>query len=348
MAIPRIFVSSTCYDLSEIRDNLYSFIENLGYTPVFSDKNDVFYHPDLHSHESCIKEIETCQIFILIIGGRFGGKYVYNTDKSIVNAEYDAAKKLNIPIFTFIKRETHEDHRFFISNRSKKPELYRELNYPAIDKQETAIKIFEFIDEVRKSDINNAYFTFEFAKDIRETLKKQFAGLFYDFLWSRTKEKEFEKTNKLLSNLTALGKKTEDIIENIYKTVDEKDAQKNINKFETELKARKFYYKILSRFSVNVPKGEDIDILKKINKKDKWYDYLAKGKKFEIQKNLEYDGYTGTLLVHVSTNRGIVIEVTEGEIRPEDIEINGLLSNYFESVKSLSPENLSKVLNDLE
>ena len=348
MAIPRIFVSSTCYDLSEVRDNLYSFIENLGYIPVFSDKNDVFYHPDLHSHESCIKEIETCQIFILIIGGRFGGKYIYDTEKSIVNAEYEAATKLNIPIFTFIKRETHEDHRFYISNKRSKPELYRELNYPAIDKQETAIKIFEFIDEVRKSDINNAYFTFEFARNIREILKKQFAGLFYDFLWNRKKENEIEKTNKMLTNLTALGKKTEDIIENIYKTVDKKDAQKNINKFETELKARKFFYKITSRFGISVPKVNAIDILKKVNKDEKWYDYLAKSKKFEIRKNLEYEEFTGTLLVHIGTNKGIVLEVNEGEMRPEDLEINNLLTQYYESVKLLSPEELYEILTDLE
>jgi len=348
MATPRIFVSSTCYDLNEVRDNLYSFIENLGYVPVFSDKNDVFYHPDLHSHESCIKEIESCQIFILIIGGRFGGKYVYDTEKSIVNAEYEAAKKLNIPIFTFIKRETHEDHRFFVKNRSKKPELYRELIYPAIDNQETAIKIFEFIDDVRKSDINNAYFTFEFARNIREILKKQFAGLFYDFLWNRTKEKELEKTNKLLSNLTALGKKTEDIIENIYKTVDEKGAQENINKFEIELKARKFFYKITSRFSISVPKGDSIDILKNTSKDDKWYDYLAKSEKFEIRENQIFDDSTGTILVHIGTNKGAFLEVTEGEMKPEDTSTNDMLSDYYESVKLLNPEELSKILNDLE
>lgn len=348
MAIPRIFVSSTCYDLSEVRDNLYSFIENLGYIPVFSDKNDVFYHPDLHSHESCIKEIETCQIFILIIGGRFGGKYIYDTEKSIVNAEYEAAKKLNIPIFTFIKRETHEDHRFYISNKRNNPKLYHKLNYPAIDKQETAIKIFEFIDEVRKSDINNAYFTFEFARNIREILKKQFAGLFYDFLWNRTKENEIEKTNKMLTNLTALGKKTEDIIENIYKNVDKKDAQENINKFETELKARKFFYKITTRFNISVPKGNAIDVLTKISEDDKWYDYLTKSKKFEIQKNVKYEDFTGTLLVHTGKNKGMILEVTEGEMKSEDLEINKLLSEYYESVKLLSPEDLYKILNDLE
>lgn len=59
MAYPRVFISSSCYDLREIRDTLFSFIEELNYIPVLSDKGDVFYHPDIHTHDSCIHEIET-------------------------------------------------------------------------------------------------------------------------------------------------------------------------------------------------------------------------------------------------------------------------------------------------
>lgn len=73
MANPRVFVSSTCYDLGEVRDSLYSFIKSYNFDPVLSERGDVFYHPELHTHDSCIKEIENCQIFVLIIGGRFGG-----------------------------------------------------------------------------------------------------------------------------------------------------------------------------------------------------------------------------------------------------------------------------------
>ena len=247
MATPRIFLSSTCYDLNEVRDSLYTFIDNIGYMPVFSDKNDVFYHPDLHSHESCIKEIENCHIFVLIIGGRFGGNYIYDTKRSIVNAEYQTAKKLNIPIFTFIKREVYEDHRIFIRNKRDNPEIFHQIEYPAIEKQDTALKIFDFIDEVRKSDTNNAYFTFEFSRDIRDILKKQLAGLFYDFLWNRLKFKENERTNELLANLSLLGQKTEEIIENIYKKVDEKSAETEINKLDKILNAGRFF-NIVSSF----------------------------------------------------------------------------------------------------
>lgn len=83
MAAPRVFLSSTCYDMAEVRDSLKSFIESYGFEPCLSDYGDVFYHPDLHTHESCINEISNCQLLILLIGGRFGGSYVADTSKSI-------------------------------------------------------------------------------------------------------------------------------------------------------------------------------------------------------------------------------------------------------------------------
>ena len=65
---------------------------------------DVFYHPDLHTHESCIHEISNCQLFVLIIGGRFGELSNIDKIKSITNAEYDAARELNIQFLHISKR----------------------------------------------------------------------------------------------------------------------------------------------------------------------------------------------------------------------------------------------------
>ncbi len=350
MAVPRIFVSSTCYDLNEIRDNLYSFIESLGYTPVFSDKNDVFYHPDLHSHEACIKEIETCHIFILIIGGRFGGQYVYDAEKSIVNAEYEAAKKLELPIFSFVKREVHEDHRVYNRNKKTQPDIYDKLDYPSIEKQETAIKIFDFIDTVRKAEVNNAYFTFEFARNIREALKKQLAGLFFDFLWNRQKEKETDRTNKLLSNLTILGKKTEEIIENIYKKVDEKDAEKELEVIQLELNGRKFWYKLMQLLNVTIPvqKEDRLEELSSIEPNEKWYEFVARTGKAEIKTMEISENLTAKTLIHLGTKIFLVIEATNGEIEDSDRDNNSKLESYFGAYVQLTPEKRKSLLLDLE
>lgn len=347
MATPRIFLSSTCYDLNEVRDSLYTFIDSIGYIPVFSDKNDVFYHPDLHSHESCIKEIENCQIFVLIIGGRFGGNYVYDTNRSIVNAEYLTAKKLNIPIFTFIKREVNEDHRVFIRNKREKPEIFDKIEYPAIERQDTVLKIFDFIDEVRRSDINNAYFTFEFSRDIRDILKKQFAGLFYDFLWNRLKFKENERTNELLANLSLLGQKTEEIIENIYKKIDEKSAITEINKLDKILNAGKFF-NILFRIFKTTP-SEDykrIEELSIVEDGQEWQEYLISKGRFVLR---EYDTDGGKIigLLRKDTLLYLPIESLGGEISEHHKKVCDELKLYFNDFKEISLEERIKIISNL-
>lgn len=41
MAVPRIFVSSTYYDLRHVRDDIEIFLKGLGYTPVMHDKGNI-------------------------------------------------------------------------------------------------------------------------------------------------------------------------------------------------------------------------------------------------------------------------------------------------------------------
>ena len=75
MAVPRVFISSTCYDLQEIRHNLRNFIGSFGYEPVMSEFGDIFYEYDQHVQDACLKEIEKCNMFLLVIGNNYGSMY---------------------------------------------------------------------------------------------------------------------------------------------------------------------------------------------------------------------------------------------------------------------------------
>ena len=72
MTAPRIFISSTCYDLTHIRENLENFIKSLGYIPIRGEKGNIFYAPDKEVMDACVDEVPQCQMLVLIIGGRFG------------------------------------------------------------------------------------------------------------------------------------------------------------------------------------------------------------------------------------------------------------------------------------
>ena len=103
---PSIFVSSTCYDLKQIRRDIREFIEaDLGYEAILSEYDSFPIDPDKDTINNCLRVVEQrADIMVLIVGSRYG----YITDhgeKSITNLEYLRAKAKGIPIFVFIDQK---------------------------------------------------------------------------------------------------------------------------------------------------------------------------------------------------------------------------------------------------
>jgi hypothetical protein len=221
MASLRVFVSSTCFDLGPIRGQIRNFLTSMGYEPIMSDYNDVLYDPRIHTHTSCIEEIATCDMIILLVGSRFGGKAI---PEAISKVDFDAlleksksvehlkkkenisvtqlevlkAVEIEIPIFTFIDSRLWNDHELYEKNKYKS--ILKDIEFPSIEKPETAEFIFEFINFLRHRTKGNIINNFSKFEDIDETLKKQWAGLFQKLLnESRTKQLEFKRID-LLSN----------------------------------------------------------------------------------------------------------------------------------------------------
>jgi hypothetical protein len=57
MAKPRIFISSTFYDLRQIRSELDKFIMNLGYEPLRNEEGDIPYGKEEELQKYCYREI---------------------------------------------------------------------------------------------------------------------------------------------------------------------------------------------------------------------------------------------------------------------------------------------------
>jgi hypothetical protein len=179
---PSVFVSSTCYDLSQIRRDLFEFIESLGMNPVLSEFNSFPVDPNLDAVGNCLSRVNSnADIFVLIVGGRYGSQT--ESGKSVTNLEYLEAKATGIPCYIFIQKAI----------LSTLP-LWR--NNPAADfsSHVDSKKLFKFIDSLTAPK-SGWVFGFETAQDITEILRKQFAYLFKDALEVRAKLQQPELSN---------------------------------------------------------------------------------------------------------------------------------------------------------
>lgn len=164
-----IFVSSTCYDLSQLRTNIYDFIKDSGHNPILSEFNSFPVSPDLNAVENCIKNVkENADILVLVVGNRYGS--VIETGKSITNTEFLTAKQKGIPVFCFIDKSALNALNFWKDNKDADFTSF-------VDNK----KIFEFIDDIRTKK-NIWVFPFEQSKEIIETLKIQLSYLFKESL----------------------------------------------------------------------------------------------------------------------------------------------------------------------
>jgi hypothetical protein len=211
MPAPRVFISSTCYDLRYIRENLKFFIKSLGYEPVLSEEGAVFYDPTLNVQDACLGEVPSCQLFVLIIGGRSGGRYK-DSEKSITNAEYSEAARGRIPIFALVERSVYEQFRLFMSNNDNSAIDPNKISYPAVD----STKIFAFIEEVQGQSVNNALVPFSDFEEMQSYLKQQWAGLLYRFL---TSESEAKRVGGVLESLSAATANIEFLTRQVVQSV---------------------------------------------------------------------------------------------------------------------------------
>lgn len=166
-ARPSIFVSSTIYDFRDLRSALKFWLEELGYDVQMSDHADFNKPLDTNSYEACLRSIETCDYFVLLIGSRVGGPFSTPENVSITRAEYRHAYKLfqqgRIKLVPFVRREVwniREDRKAlkdYLRGDFRKAKELGDAEVDAISKHESkfvtdAEAIFSFIDEVARAD----------------------------------------------------------------------------------------------------------------------------------------------------------------------------------------------------
>ena len=214
MAKPKIFISSTFYDLKQIRAELDMFIESLGYEPVRNEEGDIPYGKDDALEEYCYKEIKNVDILVSIIGGRFGSTSKKN-ESSITQLELRTALKEEKQVYIFIEKNVLAEYETYLLNKDKEDIIYKYIDN---------IKIYKFIEEIKNLSANNNIKGFETASDINKYLKEQFAGLFQRFLGEQVRLKE----NSLITNLERTSETLNKLVN--FLSLENKGKTEEVNK----------------------------------------------------------------------------------------------------------------------
>lgn len=159
MAKPRIFISSTCFDLNDIRSELTDFLESYQFEVINSQLPSFGVSPKDHSHTACLDQVHNADYLILIIGRRYGGTFI-GSEKSITNEEYKLAVKRGIPIIVFVDRQVDNSILLYKKNATG--------DFSSIVDD---TRIFHFIDYIKSASEDNWVHQYANINEIKNTLR---------------------------------------------------------------------------------------------------------------------------------------------------------------------------------
>lgn len=217
MSKPRVFISSTFYDLRLVRLELDKFLRVLGYEPVRNETGEIPYGKEYSLENYCYKEIGNVDILISIIGSRFGTPSEGDKARSISNIELKTALNENKHVFIFIEKNVFIEYETYLLNKDKNIE-YKYVDNP---------NIYRFIEEIKSLPNNNNIKEFETADDITSYLREQFAGMMKQYFVDEQKYRETSIIKDINATADTL-KKLVDYIQNTNQ--DKQEALKEIIK----------------------------------------------------------------------------------------------------------------------
>lgn len=281
MAKPRVFISSTYYDLKHLRSSLENFIESLGFESVLSEKGEIAFAPDMPLDESCYREAGTADIFVLIIGGRYGSEASSQEKKltkafldrydSITKQEFKSAISRDVPTYILIETSVYSEYRTFLKNKKN-----RQIRYAHVD----SVNIFHLIEEIVSQPKNNPVYPFERYSEVEEWLREQWAGLFKELLTRMSGQQQMSSLSSKVSELGEINITLRNYLEAIIEKVSPKESEKIIES-ESKRLEEMLLLQVLKdnnfiRFLVanELPFEESVEAVRKANSLENLVDLL--------------------------------------------------------------------------
>lgn len=314
--IPRVFVSSTYYDLKHVRERIEKFIDSYGFEPVLFESDKVTYQQGKEIDHSAYYEVSLCHIMVLIVGGRYGSpttqtkqdeeRKKYDDDYiSITRKEFETALQKDIPILIFVDKNVYAEYQTYKENQEYFEDQYSSKLKQNIENKKFKfahvdhINVFKFIDLIRSNPIK----TFEKVEEIESYMKSQLSGMFYLYLESLKKKSDDNKILDTISELNNVTLRMNEMLTSVGKEILGKDKKEYEKVIESQLSIMIDFFGDQFGSSIEFENEIANEILDKID-----LDQVAKaiyenGLKIEIPSIGKKSGIGETLNFNLETDR---------------------------------------------
>lgn len=337
-----IFISSTDYNLIDLRAELSQFLTEIGYRPILSSSEG--FHdksPNLEPWESCLPVLDTCFVTILIIDGRYSSALPWpnypklpsqnirnRKNVSPTHGEYLYAHKMRKRMLVFVRSDvmTHyQSYRTAIKNCKSKLDAEKALKLTlpkTID-----FKTLDFLHEVKTTKPIPWIKVFDDVTSVKKEIHKKMLNEFAEVFL--IKERHFDTVVEVFDR--AMDELTEDKQKKILEKI---NATKNIANIKVELASRQKELKeVKVKLEAEKEGNKEVDQAKteKIKKLER------KINRLETEINSD-DNLTEKLLIQTD---GKIRINTSNHIFNDDLQDN-IIGNYSNSLYGFLDNNSSK------
>lgn len=259
---PRIFISSTCYDLKFVREDLADFVRAYNYEPILSENGDIGYTPGKNLDKSCYEAMQTSDMVILIVGNEYGSAASGETKDdfaeyiSITRKEFRTAIEAGIPVFAMIDKKVMAEYGIYEENIEKIEKKDWEIKFKIVKD----LNVFRFIKEIKNS-VTIPIQEFEKSSDIKEFIGKQWADMFKNYLIFLKEEKENKKISSSVNEMKDLIQKMNVMLDSVGKNVLSKDNPEEYKEVINQQEIISFCNSIVDAYSVILDLDVDINSL---------------------------------------------------------------------------------------
>ncbi len=170
----KVFVSSTVYDLLDVRAELGQDIRDMGMEPLLSDSgtSEFVVQPKEDSIETCLSNVRMCDFFLLILSRRYGPSLLKTgyDDISATHLEYREAIAYGIPVFFYVRDRLEAEYHIWVKNKKRDTLSF---NWVA---GKNDFRLFKFIDEHQKleksTERSNWFQSFRNSVDLKAFVRK--------------------------------------------------------------------------------------------------------------------------------------------------------------------------------